>query len=401
MSQFRPIEYPKIRRDESVADRYGRPSSPIEVKDPYRWLEDPDSEETAQFVREQNEISQKFLEEIPYREKFFEHLKNVFNIPKYSCPSKQANGKYYYFMNTGLQNQDVYYELDSLSKSTDEAKVLIDPNLFSEDGTVAIQSLNFSYDGRTLAYSVSDAGSDWSTIYFLDVDKRTKLDDVLQRTKFSSLRWTKDNRGIFYTTYAGAFDENAPKDEEKTKIEVGRTDIQEVYFHRLGTPRSTDVCLARCADELDGHFFSVITSDDGQYLIASISKGTLRENKIWFLTLTNGSESIVAQPSWTKLIDTMDSTYDFVTSEGPLLYFHTNGQAPNYRLITIDSRTSEVREIIPESAEAILEDVTRVHQDYFLVRYLSHVKSILYLYEMKTGKKLRQFDLPIGTIGAW
>ena len=136
-------------------------------------------------------------------------------------------------------------------------------------------------------------------------------------------------------------------------------------------------------------------------MIASISKGTLRENQIWFLTLTNGSDSIVAQPSWTKLIESMDFTYDFVTSEGNLLYFRSNAQAPNYRLISIDSQTNEVKEIIEENPDEILEDVTRVYQNYFLVRYLSHVKSILYLYEMKTGRKIRQFDLPIGTIGAW
>jgi prolyl oligopeptidase len=147
------ITYPSIRRDPSVSDTYGdKSSSAATINDPYRWLEDPDSAETAQFVSNQNVISQAYLNKIPYRTKFFEHLKEVFNIPKFSCPSKQPNGKYYYFMNTGLQNQDVYYELDSLSKSTDEAQVLIDPNTFSEDGTVAIQSLNFSFDGKTLCY---------------------------------------------------------------------------------------------------------------------------------------------------------------------------------------------------------------------------------------------------------
>jgi prolyl oligopeptidase len=144
------ITYPSIRRDPSVLDSYGDKSS--SVNDPYRWLEDPDSEETTQFVRDQNVISQAYLQQIPYRTKFFEHLKEVFNIPKYSCPSKQPNGKYYYFMNTGLQNQDVYYELDSLTKSTDQAQILIDPNTFSEDGTIAISSLNFSFDGKTLCY---------------------------------------------------------------------------------------------------------------------------------------------------------------------------------------------------------------------------------------------------------
>jgi prolyl oligopeptidase len=315
-------------------------------------------------------------------------------------------------MNTGLQNQDVFYELDSLSQSTDQAKILLDPNTFSEDGTVAIQSLNFSFDGKTMCYSVSDAGSDWSTIYFMDVASRTKLDDVIIRTKFSSLRWTTDNRGIFYATYAGALD-NTPsnndsttstdkknKDEEE-KIEVTRTDIQEVYFHRLGTPRSSDICLARCIDDLAEHFFSVQTSDDGQYLIASISKGTLTESKLWFLSLSNSSDSIIEQPTWSKLIDNMDFVYDFVTSQGDLLYLKTNAQAENFRLITINTKTKEIKEIISEDKHNLLEDVTRVYDKYFVVRYLSHVKSVLYLYEMESGRQLRKFDLPIGNISVW
>jgi len=143
-----PISYPTIRRDTTVSDKY----TDLTVEDPYRWLEDPDSDETGRFVSDQNVISQEYLKQIPYREKFFEHLKEVFNIPKFSCPSKQANGKYYFFKNTGLQNQDVYYEFNSLTDSDDDLKVLIDPNTFSADGTVAIQSLNFSFDGKTFCY---------------------------------------------------------------------------------------------------------------------------------------------------------------------------------------------------------------------------------------------------------
>jgi prolyl oligopeptidase len=261
--------------------------------------------------------------------------------------------------------------------------------------------------------SVSDAGSDWSTIYFMDIASRQKLDDVILRTKFSSLRWTKDNRGIFYATYAGALENGSnasianDKKKEKenevasTTIEVTRTDIQEVYFHRLGTPRSSDVCLARCTDELDGHFFSVQTSDDGQYLIANITKGTLAENQLWFLPLTNSSDSIVEQPNWIKLIDNMDFVYEFVTSQDDLLYLKTNAQAENFRLITINTKTKEIKEIISENKNDLLEDITRVYENYFLVRYLSHVKSVLYLFDMKTGQQLRKFDLPIGNISIW
>ena len=186
-----------------------------------------------------------------------------------------------------------------------------------------------------------------------------------------------------------------------TTIEVTRTDIQEIYFHRLGTPRSADVCLARCVDELDGHFFSVQTSDDGQYLIASITEGTLHENQLWFLPLTKSSDSIVEQPNWTKLIDTADFVYEFVTSQGDFLYLRTNAQAKNFRLITINTKTKETKEIVSEHESDILEDVTRVHEKYFLVQYLSHVKSILYLFDMKTGQQLRKFDLPIGNISNW
>lgn len=186
-----------------------------------------------------------------------------------------------------------------------------------------------------------------------------------------------------------------------TNIEVARTDIQEVYFHRLGTPRSSDICIARCKDELDGHFFSVETSDDGQYLIASISKGTLHENKLWYLLLSKSSDSIVEHLNWSKLIDNMDFVYDFVTSKDELFYLRTNAQAENFRLITINIKTKEIKEIISQDKTDLLEDVTRVYKKYFLVQYLSHVKSILYLYDMESGQQLRKFDLPIGNISVW
>lgn len=143
------------------------------------------------------------------------------------------------------------------------------------------------------------------------------------------------------------------------------------------------------------------TSDDGLYLIARITKGTLHENKLWFLPLAKTSDSIVAQPNWIKLIDNLDFVYEFVTSQGDLLYLQTNHQAKNYRLITMNTKTNEIQEIIPENPDDLLEDVTHVHGKYFLVRYLSHVKSVLYLYDMNSGQQLRKFDLPIGTISVW
>ena len=153
-------------------------------------------------------------------------------------------------------------------------------------------------------------------------------------------------------------------------IDVARTDIQEIYFHRIGTPRSSDLCIARCVDDLNEHFFSVETSDDGQYLIASIRKGTLHENKLWFIRLPNSSNSIVENPPWSKLIDHMDFVYEFVTSHDDLFYLKTNDQAANFRLITINTQTKEIKEIIREDQNDLLEDIIRVHEKYFLARYL-------------------------------
>ncbi|CAF0797753.1 unnamed protein product [Didymodactylos carnosus] len=399
MSVTDPIHYSQIRRDDNVIDDYHS----TQIHDPYRWLEDPGSVETEEFVRAQNVISQKYLKSIPYREKFCEHLKQVFNIPKFSCPSKYA-GKYYYHMNTGLQNQDIFYELDSLDKSTDEAQIILDPNTFSEDGTVAIQSMSFSDDGKTICYAVSDAGSDWSTVYFLDVASRKKHADVLERTKFSSLAWTMDNKGIFYRTYQDAR-QNSEQEEKNEiingvtsrKIEIERTDVQEIYYHRLGTPRGEDICVVRCEKDLSDYFFSIETSNDGLYLIASIRLGTLHENRLWYYRLGE-----IEKIEWIKLIDDLKYTYEFITSRENKFYLKTNMNAKNYRLIVIDiEKPTEIIELIPEHSEDLLEDVKCVNQNYFLCEYLSHVKSVLYLYDLKTGQQLKKFNLSIGNIQTW
>ena len=159
--------------------------------------------------------------------------------------------------------------------------------------------------------------------------------------------------------------------------------------------------ISRSIGDLDEHCFSVVTFDDEQYLIASITEGTLKENKLWFIPLPKSSDSIVENLNWIKLIDNLDSFYNFVTFEGDLLYLKTNFQAEKFCVITINTKTNEIQEIISEDKNDWLEEVTRVYNKYFLVQYLSHVKSILYLYDMKTGQQLRKFDLPIGNISVW
>ncbi|XP_006098067.2 prolyl endopeptidase-like, partial [Myotis lucifugus] len=228
------FQYPDVYRDETaVQDYHGH-----KISDPYAWLEDPDSEQTKAFVEAQNKITVPFLEQCPIRGLYKERMTELYDYPKYSCHFKKGK-RYFYFYNTGLQNQRVLYVQDSLEG---EARVFLDPNVLSDDGTVALRGYAFSEDGEYFAYGLSASGSDWVTIKFMKVDGAKELPDVLERVKFSCMAWTHDGKGMFYNSYP-------QQDGKSDGTETSSNLHQKLCYHVLGTDQSEDILCAEFPDE--------------------------------------------------------------------------------------------------------------------------------------------------------
>ncbi len=370
-----PLKYPSTRRTDQVDDYHG-----TKVADPYRWLEDDvrKSKEVADWVEAENKVTFGYLKAIPEREAIQRRLTELWNFEKYSAPFK-AGGRYFYTKNDGLQNQSVLYTLDSLDG---EPRVLLDPNTWSKDGTVALSGMSVSDDGKYLAYSVAEAGSDWNTYRVLDIATARPLSDEVRWVKFSGATWTKDSKGFFYSRY------DEPK--EGTQFQ-GLNHNQKVYYHRLGTPQSADVLVYRRPDHPDWGF-SCEVSEDGKYLLISTWKGTDHKYRITYRDL----EEPYALP--VDLIDDFENEYSFTGNEGPIFYFKTDLNAPRGRLIAIDTRKPERsnwKEVIPQAKEK-LSGVGLVG-NLFVTAYLKDARSQVKLYNMD-GEFIREVMFPtLGT----
>jgi len=225
-SMQKTISYPKLRK-ENIIDKHGLP-------DPYQWIENKlDSEEVTKWISEQNAIVDNYIN-VPIREQIQKRLSKLYNYEKYSAPFKYGN-KYFYYHNSGLQNQSVLYMQDTLDS---KPEVLIDPNTLATDGTASLDEVSFSDNGEFLAYSISKSGSDWSVCYVKNVKTKADLAEKLEWLKFSSFRWTSDNLGFFY----GRYPEQNIKEEEKGK-EVNLNQDQKIYYHRLGTQQADDILV--------------------------------------------------------------------------------------------------------------------------------------------------------------
>ncbi|XP_076808880.1 prolyl endopeptidase-like isoform X1 [Clavelina lepadiformis] len=379
------LKYPNARKDASVVDDYHGTKMP----DFYTWMEDPDCDETKAFVEAQNEISVPYLKECPHREKFFDRLTELYNYPKYSCPFKRGS-HYYYFMNSGLQNQSVMYKQANLSS---EPRVFLDPNKLSDDGTVSLSGRRFSEDGRYFAYGLSNSGSDWITIKFKDAENEKDLPDVLERVKFSSMAWTHDNKGMFYNAYV---DQEGKTDGTEVTSNIN----QKLFYHRLGTKQSDDVLFAEFKDN-PRWMSGAQLSDDGNYVLLSISEGCDPVNRLWYVDLRTLDGGISSIPAWVKLVDNFDAEYEYITNEGSLFTFKTNLNAPRYKLINIDITKPDMNEwktLIAEHDSDVLEWATCVNQDKLVVEYLRDVKSALELRQLKDGSLLKKFPLDVGSV---
>ena len=369
------IEYPDTRRGNQVDVYHG-----TSVADPYRWLEADirTSPEVADWVAAENKITAAYLDAIPERETIRRRLTDLWNFAQYAAFRKEG-GKYYYLKNDGLQNQSVLYAVDRLDG---EPRVLLDPNQWSKDGTIALGSYTFSDDGKVMAYCRAEAGSDWSTWRVLKTATGEHLSDELKWTKFTNASWTKDGQGFFYSAY----------EEPKPGAEFQALNLNnKLYYHRLGTPQSADTLVYWHSEHPDWCYDGT-ASEDGRYLIISVLKGTDERNRVLVRDLADPS----AQPR--DLIDNFDNEYSFVGNDGPVLFFKTDVDAPKRRVIAIDLRRpnrQDWKEIIPQ-AEATLTQASLVGNQ-FIASYLKDVATQAKAFSLE-GRFLRDIAFPgIGT----
>ena len=360
---------PETRREDLVEVQHGVP-----VADPYRWLEDPDSAETAAWVAAQNKVTFAYLEKIPARPEIKKRLTELWNFAKFGVPEKHG-GRYFFTENDGLKNQAPIYVLDSLDA---KPRLLLDPNTLSADGTVALRDAGFSHDGKRMAYGLSAAGSDWETWKVRDVETGVDLSDELRWVKFSGAAWTADNAGFFYSRFA----------EPKAGSELEDTNyFQKVYYHRLGTPQSEDRLAYERPDQKDLGFTAGVT-DDGRYLILVVSRGTEVKNGIYYQDLRDPASPVV------RLLDTFDAEYAFLGNDGPIFWIATTLDAPRGRVVAIDVRRPEReswKEVIPERADTLQR--AWALGDGFVASYLHDAAARIEVFD-REGKSVRTVALP-------
>ncbi|KAM1088128.1 hypothetical protein ACFX19_016280 [Malus domestica] len=366
-----PLHYPTARRDESVVDDYHG----VKVADPYRWLEDPDSEETKEFVQKQVELTQSVLKECDTRGQLGEKITQLFDHPRYDPPLKRGN-KYFYTHNTGLQAQSVLYVQDSLDGKAD---VLLDPNTLSEDGTVSLNTYSISEDAKYLAYALSSSGSDWATIKVMRVEDKAVEPETISWVKFSDICWTHDHKGFFYSRYP------APKEGEDIDAgtETNTNLYHELYYHFVGTDQSEDILCWRDSENPKYTFGADVTVD-GKYILLYVAEGCDPVNKFYYCdmsALPNGLEGLRGKNDLLpviKVIDKFDAQYHVIANDETVFTLLTNKDAPKYKLVRVDLKEPTVwTDVLPESEKDVLESASAVNGTQMIVSYLSDVKYVV------------------------
>jgi prolyl oligopeptidase len=365
--------YPEAPRSETVDDYHGQ-----KVADPFRPLEDPDADATRAWIEAENALTSAYLAAIPSREAIKKRLTELWNYEKFGVPF-QEGGRIFYTRNSGLQNQGVLYSLTSVDGAP---KALLDPNTLSSDGTVALTGAVVSHDGKRLAYGLAAAGSDWQEWRVRQVADGSDLPDHLKWIKFSSVSWSRDGRGFYYSRFP------EPKPGEDLH---GTNYYQKLYYHALGTPQADDVLVYDRPDHKEWEFHGTVT-DDGQYLIITVAKGTDDKFRILYKALGRPDAPIV------ELIDNFDHEYTFIDNDGPVFWFKTDRDAPRGRVVAIDTRQPEPahwKELVPQADET-LGDVSVVG-GHFIASYLKDAHAQVKVFTLR-GTFSREVDLPgLGT----
>lgn len=367
--QTSDIEYPATPRGETVDDYHG-----TKVADPYRWMEDLDSSDVKAWVQAQNAIAEPWLASIPERDAIIKRMTKIWDYERYTTPYKEG-GRYFYKRNDGLQDHYVLYVTDKMDA---EGRVLLDPNTFSEDGTVSLSQAVPSPNGELLAYSISDGGSDWRQWRVRNVATGEDLPDMLMHTKFTGVSWSRDSSGFFYSRYPLGADGTA--DDSKPVS---------IYYHAIGTPQEDDAQIY-ALDHPTRNPYGTVT-EDGKYLVITVWDG-YASNAVHYMALEEGSGPAV------ELLTDWDALYTLLGNQDSELYFQTTNNAPNGRIIAIDVEQPEPsawREIVPEQPET-LESATLVG-GHVVAQYLKDAQSLVRIHDMD-GEHVRDVALP--TVGS-
>lgn len=371
------LKYPRTRRSDQVDDYHGQ-----KIEDPYRWLEELDSEETQAWVTAQSQVTTAYLEQLPARNKLRQRLTKLWNFERYGLPQKHGN-RYFFARNSGLENQNAVYWTEGLNGPT---RLLLDPNTLSADGTVALANWVISENGKYMAYGIATAGSDWQEWKILEIDTGRTFAEKLQWVKFSRIAWTPDHLGFFYSRY------DEPKPGEKF---TGINHYHKLYYHRLGQPQSEDKLIYQRADEKEWGFDGEV-SEDGKHLIISVWKGTARKNQLFLKRLDKADSPVV------ELITGFDASYEYLAHDGDRILIQTDLDAPRRRVIAITNESSDRstwQTVVPEQ-EDVLEGSSIVG-DSLILHYLQDAKSAVKVYDL-AGKLLRQLELPsLGTVSGF
>lgn len=370
------LTYPDTRKDETV-DTYFE----TEVADPYRWLEDDRSEETASWVKEQNKVTSDYLNDIPFRNDLKKQLSDIWNYEKVGAPFHEGKFTYFY-KNDGLQNQFVLYRYKT-GDDPSTAEVFIDPNTFAKDGTISLDQVRFSTDGSKLAYSISEGGSDWRKIIILDAESKVKIGDTLIDVKFSGISW-KGEEGFYYSSY------DKPDGSELS----AKTDQHKLYYHKLGTPQSEDAVVFGGAEAEKHRYISGSVTEDNRYLLVSASVST-SGNKLFIKDLKNPDSGFVT------ILDNTDTDSYVMDNDGSKLFIVTNLNAPNKRIVWVDASKptpNNWKDLLPET-ENVLNAGTG--GGYIFANYMEDAVSKVYQYDYN-GKLVREIELPgVGSAGGF
>ena len=373
-----PLAYPAAAKVDVVDDYHG-----TQVADPYRWLEDVDSEQARAWIAAQNELTYGYLAKLPARERIKQRLTELWDYPKYGAPFKEG-GRYFFSKNTGLQNQSVYYVQESLDA---EPRVLLDPNTLSEDGTVALAGMSIARDGKKMAWATSVSGSDWQTWYVRDIDTGKDLTDKVEWSKFSGASWDEKGEGFYYSRY------DAPAAGEDL---TGTNFFQKLFYHKVGTPQSQDVLVYERPDHQDWGIGGDVT-ESGDYLIISIWKGTSPQNLLFYKDLRDPSSTIV------ELLGEFEAEYGFVEHDGGVFYLTTDLDAPRKRLVAVDTANPAKDawfELIPQK-DITLQGVGMINRDEFVAEYMKDAHSVVYRFDHH-GSPLGEVPLPgLGSVGGF